>query len=143
MNRLSSPMMLSKCSMYLTLQRRTGLWLCLEKRIVGVENVVVEEEYNHFDEIPSFDTSYKPQLLGTNITPYLRSDHSETNRFSANGNPTLCTLVVVPGGLPRAIPCLSNTKNPYRKKTVRVQHLFITLIRVHLFGTCRVQVQQD
>jgi hypothetical protein len=63
--------------MYLTLQRRTGLWLCLEKRIVGVENVVEEEEYNQFDEIPSFDTSYKPRLLGTNKTPYLRSDHSE------------------------------------------------------------------
>jgi hypothetical protein len=63
--------------MYLTLQRRTGLWLCLEKRIVGIENVVEEEEYNQFDEIPSFDTSYKPQLFGTNKTPYLRSDHSE------------------------------------------------------------------
>jgi hypothetical protein len=33
--------------MYPTLQRRTGLWLCLEKeRIVGIENVVEEEEYN-------------------------------------------------------------------------------------------------
>jgi hypothetical protein len=63
--------------MNLTLQRRTGLWLCLEKRIVGIENVVEEEEYNHFDEIPSFDTSSKPQLLGTNKTPYLQSDHSE------------------------------------------------------------------
>jgi hypothetical protein len=31
--------------------------LCLEKRIVGIENVVKEEEYNQFDEIPSFDTS--------------------------------------------------------------------------------------
>jgi hypothetical protein len=40
---------------------------------VGIENVVEEEEYNQFDEIPSFDTSYKPQLLGTNKTPYLRS----------------------------------------------------------------------
>jgi hypothetical protein len=45
--------------------------------IVGIENVVEEEEYNQFDEIPSFDTSYKPQLLGTNKTPYLRSDHCE------------------------------------------------------------------
>jgi hypothetical protein len=63
--------------MYLTLQRRTGLWLCVEKKIVGIENVVEEEEYNQFDEIPSFGTSYKPQLLGTNKTPYLRSDHSE------------------------------------------------------------------
>jgi hypothetical protein len=48
-----------------------------EKRIMGIENVVEEEEYNQFDKIPSFDTSYKPQLLGTNKTPYLRSDHSE------------------------------------------------------------------
>jgi hypothetical protein len=44
---------------------------------VGIENVVEEEEYNQFDKIPSFDTSYKPQLFGTNKTPYLRSDHSE------------------------------------------------------------------
>jgi hypothetical protein len=42
-NCLSSPTMLSKCSMYLTLQRRTGLWLCLEKMTVGIENVVEEE----------------------------------------------------------------------------------------------------
>jgi hypothetical protein len=42
-----------------------------KKRIVGVENVVEEEEYNQFDEIPFFDTSCKPQLLGTNKTPYL------------------------------------------------------------------------
>jgi hypothetical protein len=37
-----------------------------EKRIVGAQNVVEEEEYNQFDEIPSFDTSYKPQLIGGN-----------------------------------------------------------------------------
>jgi hypothetical protein len=29
-----------------------------KKRIVGVENVVEEEEYNQFDKIPSFNTSY-------------------------------------------------------------------------------------
>jgi hypothetical protein len=34
-NRLSSPTMLSKCSMYLTLQRRTGMWFCLEKKDCG------------------------------------------------------------------------------------------------------------
>jgi hypothetical protein len=38
--------MLSKFSLYLTLQQKTGLWLCLEKRIVGIENVVEQEEYN-------------------------------------------------------------------------------------------------
>jgi hypothetical protein len=48
-----------------------------EKRTAWIENVVEEEEYNQFDEIPSFDTSYKPQLLGTNKTLYLRCDHSE------------------------------------------------------------------
>jgi hypothetical protein len=45
---------------------------------VGIENVVVvQEEYNQFDEILSFDTSYKPQLFRTNKTPYLRRDNSE------------------------------------------------------------------
>jgi hypothetical protein len=41
----------------------------MEKRIVGVENVVEKEEYNQFDEMPSFDTSYKPRLVRTNKTP--------------------------------------------------------------------------
>jgi hypothetical protein len=59
------------------MQRRTGLWLFLEKKDCRIENVVEEEEYNQFDEIPSFDTSYKPQLFETNKTPYLRSGHSE------------------------------------------------------------------
>jgi hypothetical protein len=58
------------------LVKKNWLWLC-QKKIVGIENVVEKEEYNQFDEIPSFDTSYKPQLFGTNKTPYLRSDHSE------------------------------------------------------------------
>jgi hypothetical protein len=40
MNRLTSQTMLSKCCMYLTLQRRTGMCFFLEKRIVE------EEEYN-------------------------------------------------------------------------------------------------
>jgi hypothetical protein len=52
--------------------------------IVGIENVVIveEEEYNQFDEISLFDTSYKPQLFGTNKTPYLRSDHTEKNPYT-------------------------------------------------------------
>jgi hypothetical protein len=50
--------------------------------IVGVENVVEEEEYNHFDEISSFDTSYRSRLLGTNKTPYLQSNHSEKNPYT-------------------------------------------------------------
>jgi hypothetical protein len=53
-----------------------------KKRIVGIKNVVEDEEYNQSDEIPSFDTSYKPQLFGTNETPYLRRDHSEKNPYT-------------------------------------------------------------
>jgi hypothetical protein len=49
---------------------------------VGIENVALEEEYNQFDEIPSFDTSYKPQLFRTNKTSYLRCDHSENNPYT-------------------------------------------------------------
>jgi hypothetical protein len=57
-----------------------------QRRNCGIENVVVEEEeYNQFDEIPSFDTSYKPQLFGTNKTPYLRSDHSEKSIYRNQG----------------------------------------------------------
>jgi hypothetical protein len=52
---------------------------------VGIENVVVEEEEYKFDKIPSFDTSYKPQLFRTNKIPYLRSDHSEKSIYKNQG----------------------------------------------------------
>jgi hypothetical protein len=43
--------------------------------------------------------------VGTeNSFPSERYLKSETTRISANGNPNLSTSVVVPGGLPRAIP---------------------------------------
>jgi hypothetical protein len=35
-----------------------------KKRIVGVENVVEEEEYNQLDEIPSLDTFIQALTLG-------------------------------------------------------------------------------
>jgi hypothetical protein len=54
-----------------SLAKKNWSVVMLGKRIVGIENIVEEEKYNQFDEIPSFDTSYKPQLLGTNKTPYL------------------------------------------------------------------------
>jgi hypothetical protein len=42
--------------MYLTFQRRNVCGCAWRKRFMGIENVVVEEEYNQFDEIPSLDT---------------------------------------------------------------------------------------
>jgi hypothetical protein len=40
---------------------------------------------------------------------------TEMNRISMDGNPTLCTSVVVRGGLPRAIPVSAIPKNPYKR----------------------------
>jgi hypothetical protein len=77
MSRLSSPTMLSKCSIYLTLQRRNSLWLCLEKKDCWGWKCCWEGGIQPVYKIPSFDTSYKPRLLGTNKTPYLRSHHTE------------------------------------------------------------------
>jgi hypothetical protein len=47
---------------------------------------------------------YSSSLLARRHVLVLASTSCETNRISADGNPTLCTSVVVPGGLPRATP---------------------------------------
>jgi hypothetical protein len=69
----------------------------------------------------------------------------ETNRIFADGNPTLSTSVVVPGGLPRANPVSVMPNSIQKDKTEWKEYniYFITIIRVHLFGTCRVQVHRD
>ena len=45
-----------------------------KRRVVGVENVVDEEEYNQFDEVPPFGSCNLPVILESETTPYLRSD---------------------------------------------------------------------
>jgi hypothetical protein len=47
---------------------------------------------------------------------------SETNQISAGGNPTLCTSVVVPGGLPRAIPVSAMPKSIQKDKTKQMEY---------------------
>jgi hypothetical protein len=42
--------------------------------------------------------------VSNNKAEYEALLHGETTRISANGTPNLSTSVVVPGGLPRAIP---------------------------------------
>jgi hypothetical protein len=84
-------------------------------------------------------------LRGATTTFSLSWCSYETTRISANGIPNLSTSVVVPGDY--HVQSLSQrVQNPYRKdKNSKVEYniYFITLIRVHLFGTCRVQVHQD
>ena len=65
-----------------------------KKRIVGVENVVEEEEYNQFDEIPSFDMPYVPRLLADQKTPYLRRDHGKPSKSIKQGKSKLDVCIV-------------------------------------------------
>ena len=42
-----------------------------KRRVVGVENVVNEEEYNQFNEVPPFGTCNLPVLLDSEKKPLL------------------------------------------------------------------------
>jgi hypothetical protein len=49
-----------------------------KRRIIRVENVIDEEEFDQFDEIPPFITSMiKPRIPSSKDIPYLRNDHHE------------------------------------------------------------------
>ena len=48
-----------------------------KRRVVGVENVVIEEDLNPCEEIPPFGPCIIPVILESEKTPYLRSDHKE------------------------------------------------------------------
>ncbi|KAI3682163.1 hypothetical protein L2E82_50097 [Cichorium intybus] len=48
-----------------------------KRRIVGVQNVADEEEYNQFDELPPFSIGIPSSDVHIDDTAYLRSDHNE------------------------------------------------------------------
>lgn len=48
-----------------------------KRRILGVENVVDEEEYNQFDELPPFSIGIEPLNVANDDTTYIRTDHEE------------------------------------------------------------------
>ncbi|GKF50787.1 hypothetical protein Tco_0147254, partial [Tanacetum coccineum] len=48
-----------------------------KRRIVGVENVVDEDEYDKFDELPPFSIGASSSNDVIDDTTYLRSDHDE------------------------------------------------------------------
>jgi hypothetical protein len=71
-----------------TTNKRPKVVIPGKQRIVGVENVVDKEEFDQFDEIPSFITSMiKPRIQSANEAPYLRNDHHEKVKNSKK--PTL------------------------------------------------------
>jgi hypothetical protein len=61
-----------------TTNKRIKVVIPEKRRIIGVENVVDEEEFDQFDEIPPFITSIiKPRIPSSKDIPYLRNDHHE------------------------------------------------------------------
>ncbi|KAL4585211.1 hypothetical protein LXL04_009827 [Taraxacum kok-saghyz] len=48
-----------------------------KRRILGVENVVDEEEYDQFDDLPPFSIGIPSVNVDINVAAYLRSDHNE------------------------------------------------------------------
>ncbi|GJR91574.1 uncharacterized protein Tco_0215585 [Tanacetum coccineum] len=57
--------------------QRLHVVLYSKRNIVGVENVVDEDEYNQFDELPPFSVGITPSNDVLDDTTYLRSDHDE------------------------------------------------------------------
>nr|GEZ33509.1 hypothetical protein [Tanacetum cinerariifolium] len=58
------------------LDKRWHIVLQSKRSIVGVDDVVDEDEYNKFDELPPFSIGFQPDVALSN-TIYLRSDHQE------------------------------------------------------------------
>ena len=48
-----------------------------KRRILGVDNVVDEEEYEQFDDLPPFSVGIQPINDAADGTTYLRSDHDQ------------------------------------------------------------------
>ena len=57
--------------------KRWHIVLQSKRRIVGVDNVVDEDEYNQFDELPPFSIGIQSTDDVLHDTLYLRSDHQE------------------------------------------------------------------
>jgi hypothetical protein len=61
-----------------TTNKRLKVVIPKKQWIIGVENVVDEEEFDQFDEIPPFITSMtRPRIPSSKDTSYLRNDNHE------------------------------------------------------------------
>ena len=60
-----------------TRNKKREVVLLGKKRVVRLENLVNEEEFNQSNEVPPLDTSILPMILVNELTPYLRDSHKE------------------------------------------------------------------
>ena len=67
-----------------TINKERHVVLPGKRRIIGVQNVMDEEEFNQFDEIPPFGTFIIPKIHPSELTPYLRNDHTDRIRVRPN-----------------------------------------------------------
>ncbi|XP_071714372.1 uncharacterized protein [Rutidosis leptorrhynchoides] len=68
------------------------------KEIVGVENVVDEDEYDQYDELPPFSVGVQPLnevVVGNNNTIYFREDHEEGDKCNQQPDSWECGYYVL------------------------------------------------
>jgi hypothetical protein len=71
-----------------TTNKRLKMVIPRKKRINEVENVVDEEKFDQFDEIPLFITSMiKPIIPSANEAPYLHNNYHEKVKNSKKPRP--------------------------------------------------------
>jgi hypothetical protein len=71
-----------------TINKRLKVVITGKRQIIRVKNVVDEEEFDQFDEIPFFITlMIKPRIPSVNEAPYLRNDHHEKVKNSKKPRP--------------------------------------------------------
>ncbi|KAL4554169.1 hypothetical protein LXL04_039706 [Taraxacum kok-saghyz] len=71
-----------------------------KRRILGVENVVDEEKYDQFDDLPPFSVGIPSFNVDINDVAYLRSDHNEGSyveqRFNAKAHKAFDLPIILP-----------------------------------------------
>jgi hypothetical protein len=60
-----------------TSKKKRKVVLPRKKCVFGIENIMAEQDYDKFDEIPAFDTFTLPKILDRETTPNLRSSHKD------------------------------------------------------------------
>jgi len=63
-----------------TIKKERQVVLPGKRRLIGDQNAINEEEFKQFDEIPHFGTFVVPKIHPSELTPYLRKDHTDRIR---------------------------------------------------------------
>ncbi|KAJ9560349.1 hypothetical protein OSB04_005509 [Centaurea solstitialis] len=84
-----------------------------KRHIVGVENVVDEEEYDHFDELPPFSVGISSTNVDIDDTTYLRADHNEGSWVFTSDRFNLWRVLFASNRQCQVLPGRERRKLPY------------------------------